>query len=146
VVVVLDEAQNLSPGILEHIRLLSNLETDQRKLMQILLVGQPELDRRLARPELRQFRQRVMIRCALCPLDEAETAAYLEHRLRVAGAPPEVRFDASASHVVYRCARGIPRLVNKVSDRALLAAYAGGRRVVSREDARRAASEMESLL
>ncbi len=146
VVVVLDEAQNLSPAILEYVRLLSNLETDQCKLLQIILAGQPELDRRLARPELRQLRQRVMIHCTLHPLDARETAAYLDHRLRVAGAPPEVRFEEAATRVIYQCAKGIPRLVNKVSDRALLAAYAGGRWVILRDDARRAAAEMETLL
>lgn len=146
VAVVLDEAQDMSPALLEQIRLLSNLETDQRKLLQIVLSGQPELDRRLARPELRQLRQRVMIRCALATLDADEVGAYVEHRLRVAGAPPEVVFEEAAVRVIHSASKGIPRLVNKLSDRAMLAAYAAGRRWVSREDARRAHSELAALL
>lgn len=146
VTVILDEAQDLTPALLEQVRLLSNLETDQRKLMQIVLAGQPELDRRLARPELRQLRQRIMIRCVLQPLDADEVRAYVEHRLRVAGATAGVAFDAAAVRVIHGASKGIPRLVNKLSDRALLAAYAAGRHVVSREDARRAHAELESLL
>jgi len=146
VVVIIDEAQDLKPGLLEQIRLLSNLETDQRKLLQIVLAGQPELDRRLSRPELRQLRQRVMIRCALQPLDAGEVRAYIEHRLRVAGAADGVGFDEPAVRVIHGASKGIPRLINKLSDRAMLAAYAAGRRLVAREDARRAWSELEALL
>ncbi len=146
VAVLLDEAQDLTPASLEQIRLLSNLETDQRKLLQIVLAGQPELDRRLGRPELRQLRQRIMIRCTLQPLDAQEVGAYLEHRLRVAGAPADVGFEEAAVRVIHGASKGIPRLVNKLSDRAMLAAYAAGRRVVFREDARRAHAELEALL
>lgn len=146
VVVILDEAQNLPDATLEHLRMLSNLETDDLKLMQILLVGQPELDRRLQREELRQLRQRVMVHCALRPLTEEETAAYLAHRLRVAGARDEIGFEPTAVRVIYDSSRGIPRLINKIADRSMLAAYAAGRQRVLREDARRAARELEHVL
>lgn len=146
VLVIIDEAQDLQPPLLEQIRLLSNLETDQRKLLQILLAGQPELDRRLAQPELRQLRQRVMIRCALAPLDAGEVRAYIEHRLRVAGAARADLFEDAAIRVIHDASKGIPRLVNKLGDRALLAAYADGRKTVTRADARRARSELEALL
>ncbi|MDZ4199422.1 MAG: AAA family ATPase [Kiritimatiellia bacterium] len=145
VVVILDEAQQMTPALLEQVRLLSNLETDQQKLMQIILSGQPELDQRLQEPGLRQLRQRIMMQCRLTPLDEPDTAGYIRHRLSVAGAPEDVGFDEAAVRLIHRRSGGIPRLINKLSDRALLAAYAVRARRVGREEARRALAEMEGL-
>lgn len=146
VAVIIDEAQTLSPALMEHVRLLSNLETDQHKLMQIVLVGQPELDRRLAEPRLRQLRQRMMIRAELRPLDPADTSRYIAHRLGVAGGGPDVRFDDVASLTVHQRSAGIPRLINKICDRSMLAAFARGDRVVSAADAARAVVELERVL
>jgi general secretion pathway protein A len=123
VAVLIDEAQDLSPQVMEQVRLLSNLETDQHKLMQIVLCGQPELSRRLARPDLRQLRQRITVRYTLPPLTEVETAAYVRHRLWVAGSDGSVAFSASAIRAIQRYAQGCPRLINAVCDNALLAGY-----------------------
>ncbi len=123
VALLIDEAQDLSPQTMEQVRLLSNLETDQHKLIQIVLCGQPELKARLARPDLRQLRQRITIRYHLTPLTEVDTAHYIDHRLRVAGSEGRVWFDKSAVHKVHRYAKGCPRLVNALSDHALLAGY-----------------------
>jgi len=146
VVVVIDEAQNLAPDILEQLRLLSNLETDDRKLMQLLLVGQPELDRRLAQDSLRQLRQRIMIKCVLSALTKAETDRYIDHRLLVAGVGDEVFFDDDAIDEVHRRSQGIPRLVNKICDRALLAGYSAGVRVIGSREVSRALSELGDVL
>ncbi|MEE8580150.1 MAG: AAA family ATPase, partial [Myxococcota bacterium] len=121
---IIDEAQNLSADTLEQVRLLSNLETSSAKLIQILLLGQPELDRKLDSPSLRQLRQRVSVRWALMPMSPSETRDYVRHRLRVsAGAPREI-FTPRALAEIYRRSRGIPRLVNVLCDRTLLAGYA----------------------
>ncbi len=146
VAVVIDEAQDLTPEVLEEIRLLSNLETDQQKLMQIVLAGQPEFERRLARPELRQLRQRIMVKVRLRPLDAAETAVYIAHRMAVAGAAPEVGLDTEAVALVYAHTRGVPRLINKVCDRVLLAGYAASERCVGRGTVKRAIKELEDVL
>ena len=139
-VLILDEAQNLSREVLEQIRLLTNLETAKHKLLRIILVGQPELRQLLARADLRQLAQRITARYHLPPLDRRETAAYISYRLRVAGGRPEL-FSAGAKGVIYRHSGGIPRLINTLCDRALLAAYSrGGRRVTPRL-ARQAARE-----
>lgn len=121
-VLVVDEAQNLSPQALEQIRLLTNLETHSTKLLQVILIGQPELREVLDRPGLRQLAQRVTARYHLEPLDSHETAAYVRHRLEVAGAP-RCPFTAAGLAELHRRAGGIPRLVNVIADRALLAAY-----------------------
>lgn len=146
VAVIIDEAQALSPALMEQVRLLSNLETDQHKLMQIVLAGQPELDQRLAEPGLRQLRQRMMIRVELRPLGLPDTGQYIEHRLRVAGAVDGTGFSADAIAVVHEKSEGIPRLINKICDRAMLAAFVGGRRRVGLEDAGRAIAELEHVL
>lgn len=143
VALFIDEAQNLAPNVLEQIRLLSNLETDQHKLMQIVLAGQPELATRLGRPELRQLKQRITISCRLLPLTEEETALYIQHRLAVAGAGEAVRFDPEAVRLVFRFAGGIPRLTNTVCDRALLAGYVGGSRCIGKREVKRAVAELE---
>jgi len=145
VAVLIDEAQDLTAEVMEQVRLLSNLETDQHKLLQIVLSGQPELERRLADPSLRQLRQRIVVKCSLDPLDAAETYVYIEHRLHVAGSKDLGLFDEEAVELVHRVARGIPRLVNKVCDRAMLAGYAAGAKSIGRAEVKRAVAELEDL-
>lgn len=123
VVLLIDEAQNLPPDALEQVRLLTNLETHTQKLLQILLLGQPELRDLLARPELRQLAQRITARFHLSPLDERETAAYLRHRWRVAGGS-RFPFNAKAVRRLHALSGGVPRLINVIAERALLAGYA----------------------
>ena len=123
VVLLIDEAQNLPADALEQVRLLTNLETDTQKLLQILLLGQPELRDMLARPELRQLAQRITARFHLAPLDAGETATYLRHRWRVAGGE-RFPFDAKAVQRLHKRSGGIPRLINVITERALLAGYA----------------------
>ncbi len=124
VVLIVDEAQNMSREGLEQIRLLTNLETATDKLLQILLLGQPELRELLARPELRQLAQRITARYHLDPLNRDETAAYVRHRLSVAGAP-RCPFSDKALRALYEASGGVPRLINIIADRALLAGFAG---------------------
>ena len=123
-VAIFDEAQHLAPEFLEQIRVLSNLETDQEKLIQIILVGQPELLDKIRTPQMSQLDQRVSIRCTLTDLDEQETDRYIHHRLNVAGARGQVRFSPRAVKEIYRGSHGVPRLINLICDRALLAGYA----------------------
>ena len=122
-VLIIDEAQNLSVDVLEEIRMLSNLETDSSKLLQIVLVGQPELKQQLARTEMRQLRQRIGVNCNLMPLNNDETMAYIYHRLTVAGNGNAVQFEADALDQIYRASRGIPRLINMICDYLLLSAF-----------------------
>src|SRR5256886_813193 len=130
VVVVVDEAQQMSVGALEQVRLLSTLEAPDRKLLQIVLAGQPELEAKLARPELRQLNQRIAVRSRLRPLSERETFRYVEHRLRAAGLAGSLPFTWAATARVHRYSRGVPRVINLVSDRALSTAFAGRKRKV----------------
>ncbi len=129
--IIIDEAQNLSPDLLEEIRLLSNVETDKSKLLQIILVGQPELNKTLARPELRQLRQRISISCRINPLGVDETEKYIYHRLEVAGNEQAVEFEAGTMDVIHTFSRGVPRLINIVCDLLLLSAFVEATRVVS---------------
>ena len=145
VAVIVDEAQNLSAEVMEQVRLLSNLETDQHKLMQIVLAGQPELERRLSQPDLRQLRQRLMVRATLGPLGEADTRRYVAHRLGVAGAGTEVGFEDAALKLLHRGSNGIPRVINKICDLAMLAGYAAGRRQVGKAEVGRALVELEGM-
>jgi general secretion pathway protein A len=131
VVVILDEAQQMSVEALEQIRILSTLETATRKLLQIVLVGQPELEEKLQLRELRQLDQRIGIRCYLKPLSKKETSRYIEHRLRIAGLPGAVPFARSALGQIYKHSRGIPRVINLLCDRALTAAFSARAREVS---------------
>ncbi len=140
-VLIIDEAQNLDADVLEQIRLLTNLETNQKKLLQIILLGQPELLSLLKRPELRQLAQRITARYHLSPLSKKEIAAYVTHRLGVAGAEREL-FPAATLNLIYRLSGGIPRLINMLCDRALLGAYVQGRPKVSRWTLRKAAAEI----
>ena len=141
VVLIVDEAQNLAPEVLEHIRLLTNLETETQKLLQIILIGQPELRKLLAREDLRQLAQRITGRYHLDPLTRQETAAYVRHRMRVAGATADI-FTGSALRAVFNVTRGIPRVINIVCDRALLGAYTQDLHQVPGALVRRAAAEV----
>src|SRR5881394_1047933 len=141
IVLVVDEAQNLAPEVLEQVRLLTNLETETQKLLQIILIGQPELRDLLGRVELRQLAQRITGRYHLDPLSGNEAAAYVRHRLRVAGATREV-FTHGALREIQRLSGGVPRLINIISDRALLGAFTEDRHVVGASVVRRAAGEV----
>ena len=133
VVLLIDEAQDLSDEVLEELRLLSNLETDRSRLIQIVLIGQPELERRLDQPELRQLKQRVSLRCRLTPLPLGEVGSYINFRLKTAGYRGKELFDARAIEKIGLRSQGIPRLINVICDNALLIAYASGKRHVSLE-------------
>src|SRR6185436_18939478 len=122
-VLIIDEAQDLTDELLEQVRLLSNLETDNRKLLQIVLMGQPELRDRLNNPRLRQLRQRITVRYHLPPLSRYEVNHYIQHRLQVAGAKGAPYFTQPALWRVYSYSQGIPRLLNAVCDKALLAGF-----------------------
>jgi general secretion pathway protein A len=140
-VVIIDEAQNLSMEVLEELRLLTNIETTREKLLQVILIGQPELVELMQRPELRQLGQRVTARYHLRPFAFAATKAYVRHRLEVAG-QRESMFTRAAVWMVHRRSGGVPRLINNICDRALLGAYAGGKRRVTAGTIRRAATEV----
>jgi general secretion pathway protein A len=141
VVLVVDEAQNLSPDVLEQVRLLTNLETNTQKLLQIILIGQPELRELLSRNELRQLAQRITGRYHLNPLSRDETTAYVRHRLRVAGATSDI-FAPAALNEVFRLSQGVPRVINVICDRALLGAYSLDRHRVTATLVRNAAAEV----
>jgi general secretion pathway protein A len=141
VVLVVDEAQNLAPEVLEQVRLLTNLETNTQKLLQIILIGQPELRELLTRHELRQLAQRITGRYHLDPLSADETKAYVLHRLRVAGATTDI-YTPGALRETYRLSGGVPRVINVISDRALLGSYTQDRHRVTGSLVRRAASEV----
>jgi len=144
VIVIIDEAQNLSVDVLEQLRLLSNLETTRSKLVQIILVGQPELAEMLDSQELRQLGQRVTLSCYLAPLSFKETAAYIEHRLQIALTKPGRLFSKRALREIYKYASGIPRLINIICDRSLLIAYSRNRKRVSGNIVRMAIRELWS--
>jgi general secretion pathway protein A len=141
-VLVIDEAQNLSADVLEQLRLLTNLETSERKLLQIVLIGQPELRQMVERPELEQLAQRVIARYHLGPLSESETGAYVAHRLAVAGGAGPTPIPNSLTSLIHRLAQGVPRRINLLCDRALLGAYVENSREVTRPILRRAATEV----
>jgi len=141
-VLIIDEAQNLSADVLEQLRLLTNLETAERKLLQIVLIGQPELRDMLARPELEQLAQRVIARFHLQALSEGETEQYIRHRLAVAGATRAIPFDRPALQRIHALSRGVPRRINLLADRALLGAYALGRPRVQLDIVDKAAVEV----
>ena len=141
-VLIIDEAQQLSAEVLEQLRLLTNLETNERKLLQIVLIGQPELRDMLARPELEQLAQRVIARFHLDALSAEESTQYITHRLAVAGWSGPLPFDRAALRDIHRLARGVPRRINLLCGRALLGAYASGQRVVGRATVARAAREV----
>ncbi len=141
VVLVVDEAQNLAPDVLEQVRLLTNLETETQKLLQIILIGQPELRKLLAREDLRQIAQRITARFHLDPLSRDETSAYVRHRLRVAGATTDI-FTRGSLREIYRISGGIPRVINILCDRAMLGAYTQELHQVPASLVRRAGAEI----
>jgi general secretion pathway protein A len=141
VVLVVDEAQNLAPQVLEQVRLLTNLETNTQKLLQIILIGQPELRELLGRNELRQLAQRITGRYHLSPLSTEETTAYVRHRLRVAGATADI-FNRFALEEIYRLSCGVPRVINVICDRSLLGGYSQDRHRITGPLVRNAASEV----
>ncbi len=141
VVLMVDEAQNLTVDVLEQIRLLTNLETSKQKLLQIILVGQPELRQLLSRSDLRQLAQRITGRFHLKALDKGESAAYLQHRLKIAGVTSEI-FRASAVREIFRLSHGIPRVINVIADRALLGAYTRELTTIDASLIREAAAEV----
>ena len=140
-ILMIDEAQNLSAEALEQVRLLTNLETTREKLLQIILVGQPELRALLAREELRQLSQRITARYHLEPINRQETAAYIRHRLQVCGASEPV-FSEAAIELVHKLSAGVPRLINVLCDRAMLGAFVEGKRRIEVPIVRKAASEV----
>jgi general secretion pathway protein A len=142
VVVIIDEAQGLNPDLLEEVRLLSNFETSKSKLIQVVLVGQPELNKTLSRFEFRQLRQRINMRFHLPALSKKETQEYIEKRLRVAGARGPL-FSDGATNEVYRRSKGIPRLINILCDNALLNGYALDRKKVDEKIVREAAKDLK---
>lgn len=142
-VLIIDEAQNLTNELLEQVRLLSNLETDERKLLQIVLMGQPELRDRLNDPSLRQLRQRITVRYHLNPLRQTELGEYVHHRLAVSGANGTPHFTAPALWRLYGYSKGIPRLVNAVCDKCLLAGYVQQRDQIGYRLVGRAIRELE---
>ncbi|HEY5656962.1 MAG TPA: AAA family ATPase [Myxococcota bacterium] len=144
VVLVVDEAQNLSMETLEEVRLLSNLETSTSKLIQIVLFGQPELDEKLDSPGLRQLRQRISVRWRLSPLSQAEAAEYVRHRVRIAAGGARDLFSPSALREIGRRARGVPRLLNLLADRSLLAGDVDHAPRVERAHVNQAAREILS--
>jgi general secretion pathway protein A len=144
-ILIVDEAQNLAPAVLEQVRLLTNLETSKQKLLQIILIGQPELRELIERNDLRQLAQRITGRYHLEPLTRDETGQYIEHRLRVAGALGEI-IDSGAKKEVFRLSEGVPRLINVICDRALLGAYSRETRVVTQRLIKRAAAEVSGEL
>jgi MSHA biogenesis protein MshM len=125
-VIILDEAQSLPKESLEVIRLLSNLETEKKKLVQIILLGQPELDDRLAESSIRQLRQRIMHSYHLQPLDESSMHSYLHHRMRSAGYIGPELFDAKAKRLLFKLSQGIPRIINVLGNKAMMQSYANG--------------------
>jgi len=144
VVLIIDEAQNLSLRLLEQVRMLSNLESENEKLLQIVLVGQPELREKLNSPSLRQLRQRIAVRYHIEALNQDEVALYITHRLGLAGANGGAPiFDAEAIEEIYRYSKGIPRLINMVCNRALLTGFVREERCISDEIIKRSIDELE---
>ena len=136
-VLVIDEAQNLAPELLEEIRMLSNLETDNAKLLQIILVGQPELRTTLASPAMVQLRQRISINCHLRPLTRSETEEYILHRLEKAGNRDAATFPPDSLDIIFTYSKGIPRLINIICDFLLLSAFADQAKNVDPDDGER---------
>lgn len=142
-VLVVDEAQNLSPQVLEEIRLLTNLETASEKLLQIVLCGQPELETKLRRPELRQLRQRITLRCKTHPLTPEETAQYVAQRLKIAGSNGHVIFPQEAVDAIHKYSKGIPRVINLLCEHSLISAYVDQQKQVRCERVEEVAKEFE---
>ena len=146
VVLLIDEAQNLKPNVLEEVRMLSNLETETEKLIQIILMGQPELKSKLWLKELTQLRQRVTLHYHLMPLDEFETVAYISHRLHVAGGNSTPVFASDALPKIFRHTHGVPRLINGLCDRALLTGYVNETTTIGPSTIDEVARELPALI
>jgi general secretion pathway protein A len=145
VVLIIDEAQNLDPELLEEVRLLTNLETPKKKLLQIILLGQPELNDILDDPQCRQLKQRVNLRYHLQPLNREETEEYIEKRLKIAGAVDPDLFPPKAVNEIHKYTNGIPRLINIVCDNALLTAYADDQKIISKSVIREVIRDLEGF-
>jgi general secretion pathway protein A len=143
VVLIVDEAQNLRPEVLEEVRLISNLETERDKLIQIVLMGQPELREIMELPELKQLKQRIVLRFHLYPLSEREAQAYIFHRLKMAGADGSLKFSRKALRAVYEYSGGIPRVVNIICDNALLLGFVQETRKISEQLVREVIRDLE---
>jgi len=141
---VVDEAQNLSMTALEEVRMLSNLETEKSKLIQIVLVGQPDLRERLARPELEQLRQRITVSYHLQPLAADDTAAYVNHRLKRAAIAAPLQFSPDVNEIIYRYSQGVPRKINIIADAILLFGYGEDRHTIDAELTREVVEELEA--
>lgn len=142
VLLFIDEAQCLSDALLEEIRLLSNFETNDQKLLHILLTGQPELKRRIDSPNFRQLNQRIAIKSTLLPLEEEEVGAYIRYRLMVAGSKEEI-FSPKAIKAIFRASRGIPRLINLIAERSLIAGYVCSRRQIGKKEVKMAIRDLD---
>jgi len=140
---IIDEAQNLSMDVLEEIRLLTNLETSTEKLLQIVLSGQPELEQKISQPQLRQLRQRIMLRCKTFPLTLEHTQGYITERLRIAGGDAQPAFTPEAIETIHKYARGIPRVINLLCEHALITAMAEEQRPVPASIVEEVAREFE---
>lgn len=145
VVLIIDEAQNLDSKLLEEVRLLTNLETPTSKLLQVILMGQPELDDILNHPQFRQLKQRVILRYHLQPLNKEETKEYIKKRLKIAGAVDPYLFSPKALNKIYKYSKGIPRLINVVCDNALLTGYAYDQKVIDESVIREVIKDLEGL-
>lgn len=145
VVICLDEVQAMPDETLEALRLLTNLETEKRKLLQIVLFGQPELNEKLARPNNRQLLQRIVYSYSLSPLDRNRVASYLSHRLSIAGYNGEALFNSEAIDDLYRASRGIPRLINILGNKSMMLAYGKGERKIGHSHVKAAVQDTESL-
>ncbi len=144
VVLFVDEAQQLSEEVLEELRLLTNLETPKHKLLQIVLCGQPELLQLVARPSLRQLRQRIALRCRTAPLSVEQTAEYIQQRLRIAGAGDEKVFNPEALSLIHTISRGTPRIINLLGEHLLIDAYCDGRKTIDADMVAKSAREIET--
>ena len=145
IVLIIDEAQNLSFEVFEQVRLLSNLETDKQKLLQIILMGQTELKDRLAAEELRQLRQRILVHYELRPFSRAEMDRYINHRLTVSGSMGRPHFTPWALRKIFSASRGIPRIINNLCDKSILSAFIRESDEITYWDARRSARDLERL-
>ncbi|MCM8784369.1 MAG: AAA family ATPase [Candidatus Omnitrophica bacterium] len=145
-ILIIDEAQNIKPSQLEHLRLLSNLETAKEKLLQIILVGQPELKEKLNVPQLKQLRQRIVVRYHIQPLERDEVLSYIKHRMRVAGCEDSANFTSLALEKIYFYSQGVPRLINALCEKALLCAYTLETHEITEEVIGRAEQELEGII
>jgi general secretion pathway protein A len=146
VILVIDEAQNLKLSTLEEIRMLSNLETDTEKLFQIMLVGQPELKDKINSPRLKQLKQRIAVRFHISALQKDEVEKYIYHRLAVAGSKGDIRFTDDAMEYIFKFSGGIPRIINMLCDKSLLAAYVASSREIALPIVEKSAQELEGIV